>query len=195
MSVRAPFFSTKQGAISAAMAASSTVSPCRWLPPAPQAAGADQRHVAALREIADQRLVYSRATVASVPSTDTSLVCASRAGRLDGGNRCRRRQREAPPQFGEHQVEAVLHAITIRFGSNRPIRSPITSITRADKSPSHPAAIGERGVVGGIDVLRVRPHRGDLAENGEAAEAGIENQNGRCVVSRVVRSGVTARFR
>src|SRR5262245_19369647 len=37
-----------------------------------------------------------------------------------------------------------------------------------------------RGVIRDIDIARVRPCLRDLAEDGEAAEPGIEDENGRC---------------
>ena len=45
-------------------------------------------------------------------------------------------------------------------------------------------AIGKAGIVRHIDVSRVRPHGGDLAEDGESADAGIEDQNCRSVCHR-----------
>src|SRR5262249_3353393 len=41
------------------------------------------------------------------------------------------------------------------------------------------AAIGKEGIVGDVDVARIGPHLGDLAKNGEAAEPGIKDENGR----------------
>jgi len=40
-------------------------------------------------------------------------------------------------------------------------------------------AIGEGGVVGDIDEMRVGTRLGDLAEDGEAAEAGVEDEDRR----------------
>jgi hypothetical protein len=39
-------------------------------------------------------------------------------------------------------------------------------------------AVGEEGIVGGVDVSRVRAQAHDLAEDGEAAETGIEDEDG-----------------
>ena len=39
------------------------------------------------------------------------------------------------------------------------------------------AAVGEEGVVGGIDEAGVRPRFHDLAENGEPAKAGVEDED------------------
>src|SRR5262249_2796421 len=39
-------------------------------------------------------------------------------------------------------------------------------------------AIGKEGIVGDVDVARIGPHLGDLAKDGEAAEPGIEDENG-----------------
>ena len=41
-------------------------------------------------------------------------------------------------------------------------------------------AVGKEGVVGDVKVARVRPRLGDFAENGQSAETGIEDENGRC---------------
>src|SRR5262249_15434247 len=64
-------------------------------------------------------------------------------------------------------------------------------------------AVGKEGIVGDVDVARIGPHLGDLAKNGEAAEPGIEDENGgshggcwyekngrRAMSSRSTRSGV-----
>ena len=37
--------------------------------------------------------------------------------------------------------------------------------------------VGEKRVVGDIDVMRIRPGGDDLTQDGEPAEAGIEHQN------------------
>jgi len=42
------------------------------------------------------------------------------------------------------------------------------------------APIGKEGVVGHVEKTRIRPRLGDLAEDREAAEARIEDQDGRC---------------
>src|SRR5262249_22240692 len=48
-----------------------------------------------------------------------------------------------------------------------------------DKLRFAAAAIGKEGIVGDVDVARIGPHLGDLAKNGEAAEPGIKDENGR----------------
>ena len=40
-------------------------------------------------------------------------------------------------------------------------------------------AIGKKGIIGDIDVMRIAPHGDDLPQHGETAEAGIEDENGR----------------
>jgi hypothetical protein len=42
------------------------------------------------------------------------------------------------------------------------------------------AAVRKEGVIGDVKVTCVRPRLGDLAENGQSAETGIEDENGRC---------------
>ncbi len=122
--------------------------------------------------------VYSRATVASVPSTETRFVIdAAQAGLIagtvptNGSENCLRRS-------GSTMVEAVLQAITTRSGRWVSINSPIRATTRDDQRRLWQVAIGKARVVGDIEKIDVRPRRRDLAINGEPAEAGIEQQNG-----------------
>jgi len=117
------------------MAASSTGSPCRC-------ASASTARRPEPTSVTSQPwpksrisvLVYSRATVASVPSTDTSRVRdIAQAGLMAGTvpTNCSEKRRR---NSSSTMVEAVLHAITTRFGSNRSVNSPITSTTRPAKS-------------------------------------------------------------
>ena len=46
-----------------------------------------------------------------------------------------------------------------------------------DKRSLVPAAIGEPGIVGHVDILGVGARPDDLAEDGEASETGIEQEN------------------
>ena len=123
--------------------------------------------------------VYSRCTVASVPSTDTSLLCeAAQAGLIAGTvptNGTAKRARRC----GSTSVEAVLQAITTRSGRWAAISSPISGDDAGDQRRFVVTAVGKERVVGDVDEARVRPRLRDLAEHGEAAEAGIEDQNGR----------------
>ena len=45
-------------------------------------------------------------------------------------------------------------------------------------------AIRKAGVVGQIEIARVRPRGGNLAEHGEAAQAGVEDEDGGGASSR-----------
>ena len=182
MSVRAPSFSTKQGAISAAMTLSLIRTPCS-MSSAKTARRAEPTRVTS-QPCAKSRisaLVYSRATVASVPSTDTSLVLEFAQAGLIAGTVPDKRQRKFPPQFLQRERGRRV------AGEHDQVRLELSdqAADHADHAVRQvaflPVAIGEGGVIGGIDIARVRPHRGHLAIDGEAAKAGIENQNGRCV--------------
>ena len=80
--------------------------------------------------------MYSRATVASVPSTDTRFDCeAAQAGLIAGTvptNGTLKRSRSA----GSACTEAVLQAITTRSGECAAIKSPISAVTRAMSASS-----------------------------------------------------------
>ena len=73
----------------------------------------------------------------------------------------------------------MLQAITIRSGRWSAISSPISGDDALDQRRLALLAIGKEGVVGDVDVARVRPRLGDLAEDREAAEPGIEDKDGR----------------
>src|ERR1700731_4528029 len=122
--------------------------------------------------------VYSCATVASVPSTETRLVTdAAQAGLIagtvptNGSENCLRRS-------GSTMVDAVLQAITTRSGRWVSISSPMSATTRDTSAGPRRAAIGKAGVVGDINEIHVRPRRRHLAINGKPAEARIEQQDG-----------------
>ena len=51
--------------------------------------------------------------------------------------------------------------------------------TRATNAFLGRGAVGEEGVIGDIDEIGVRPRGDDLAKDGQPAEAGIKDQNGR----------------
>jgi hypothetical protein len=48
-----------------------------------------------------------------------------------------------------------------------------------DKLRLAASAVGKEGIVGDVDVARIGPRPDDLAKNREAAEPGIEDENGR----------------
>ena len=121
--------------------------------------------------------MYSRFTVASVPSTDTRFERdALQAGLIAGTvptngtvNRARR--------CGSTMVDAVLQAITTMSGACAAISSAISGTTRPTSASSLCFAVGKEGVVGDVDIIRVRPRLHDFAEHREAAEAGIEHED------------------
>ena len=95
--------------------------------------------------------VYSRLTVASVPSTDTRLLTeAAQAGLIAGTvptNGTEKRARKC----GSTSVEAVLQAMTTRSGRCRSIRSPISAHDALDQLGLAVAAVGKEGIVGDVD--------------------------------------------
>jgi hypothetical protein len=120
------------GASSAAIAASSTGLP-RSSVSASVASRAEPTSVTS-QPAANSRIrarVYSRCTVASVPSTDTRLVRdAAQAGLIAGTvptNGTAKRARK----LGSTMVEAVLQARTTRSGSCASTTCSIRSMTRA----------------------------------------------------------------
>ena len=123
--------------------------------------------------------VYSRLTVALVPSTDTRRVSeAAQAGLIAGtvptkgtGNRARR--------CGSTSVEAVLQAMTMRSGRWCLDQLAHQGDDALDQFRLALAAVGKEGIVGDVEVARVGARLGDLAEDREAAEPGIEDEDGR----------------
>ena len=122
--------------------------------------------------------VYSRATVASVPSTETRRVTEAAQAGLIAGTVPTNGTENFSRSSGSTMVEAVLQAMTTRSGRCAAISSPISADDAGDQRGLVERAIGKRRVVGDIDKIGVRPRRGDLAIDGEPAEAGIEDQNG-----------------
>jgi hypothetical protein len=97
---------------------------------------ADERDVAAVGKVADQCAVYSRLTVAWVPSTVTRLVTELAQAGLIAGTVPTKGTRKRWRRCGSTSVEAVLQAITMRSGACAVISSPINATTRATSSGS-----------------------------------------------------------
>ena len=140
---------------------------------------ADQRDVAAWPKSRISAWVYSRVTVASVPSTDTRFVCEAAQAGLIAGTVPTKGTVKRSRSSGSTSVEAVLQAITTRSGACASISSPISAITRATSASSRNRAVGKQRVVRRIDEPRIGPRARDLAEHGQAADAGIEHQDAR----------------
>ena len=122
--------------------------------------------------------VYSRFTVASVPSTETCLVIDAAQAGLIAGTVPTNGSAKFLRNRGSTMVEAVLQAITTRSGRCASISSPNKADDMLDQRRLGESAIGKGRIVGDVEEIGVRPRGGDLAIDREAAEAGIEHQNG-----------------
>ena len=123
--------------------------------------------------------VYSRFTVASVPSTDTSwLRDAAQAG-LIAGTVPTNGTAEARAQLRQHQRRGGVAGDHHQIGPVRRDQLVHHREHALDQLGLVLPAVGKERVVGGIDEARVRPRLGDLAMDGEPAEPGIEHQDGR----------------
>ena len=123
--------------------------------------------------------VYSRVTVASVPSTETQLGLRGRAGRLDRRHRADERHREARPQRRQHEGRGGVAGDHDEVGLMRRDEVGHHGDDARDELALRPAAVGKQRVVGRIDEARVGPRARDLAIDRQSAEAGIEHQDGR----------------
>src|SRR5216683_7951068 len=134
VSVRRLPSSMKQGAISAAMALSLTASESSEANAASAipASCADPTRVTSqpCEKLRIRTLVYSRATVASVPSTDTSLLLEAAHAGLIAGTVPTKGTSKRWRSSGNTSVEAVLQATTTTSGLCVVIRSPMTATTR-----------------------------------------------------------------
>ena len=133
--------STKQGAISARIAASSTASPARCFS-ASVASSAEPTSVTS-QSRANERTsawVYSRATVASVPSTEMRLVSESAQAGLIAGTVPTKGRAKRSRSAGSTSVEAVLQATITRSGRCAAISRSISAVTRAISACSSTAA-------------------------------------------------------
>ena len=123
--------------------------------------------------------VYSRLTVACVPSTVTRLLTEPAQAGLIAGTVPTKGTEKRARKCGSTRVEAVLQAMTTRSGRWVSISSPMSAHDARDQLGLAAAAIGKEGVVGDVDVARVGSRLGDLAKDREAAKPGIEDENGR----------------
>ena len=95
--------------------------------------------------------VYSRLTVASVPSTDTSLDLRRRAGRLDRRHGADERHREARPQLRQHQGRRGVAGDHHDVGRVRRDQLRHQRHHAADQLLLAVAPIGKERIVGDID--------------------------------------------
>ena len=87
--------------------------------------------------------VYSRRTVASVPSTDTSLLARGGAGRLDRRHRADERHREARAQLRQHQRRGGVAGDHHEVGPVR--RDQLVHHRQHARRPARPRPDGHRG--------------------------------------------------
>ncbi len=117
--------------------------------------------------------VYSRATVASVPSTDTRFVTdAAQAGLIAGTVPTNGTEKLA--QVGQHDGRGGIAGNDHQIGPVR--RDQFADQADDARHQRRFIAVGKAGIVGDIDEIGVRPRRRDLTIDGEAAEAGIEHR-------------------
>ena len=104
-------------------------------------------------------LVYSRAIVACVPSTETRLLTESAQAGLMAGTVPMKGTWKRARNCGSTSVEAVLQAMITRSGRWLAMRSPISSMRRAISARFVAAPVGKKRVVGHIEHARVRAAR------------------------------------
>ena len=124
--------------------------------------------------------VYSRATVASVPSTETSFDCEAAQAGLIAGTVPTKGSAKRARSAGSTSVEAVLQAMTTRSGRCVSIRSFHQAGDAFDQRGFGNLAVGKQRVVRRVDETRIGARARDLAEHGQPADAGIEHQDFRC---------------
>ncbi len=178
VSVRCPS-STKQGAISAAISASPTASPLRNF----SASGARRDEPTRLtsQPCAKSRIracVYSRLTVPLVPSTETRLVRDAAQAGLIAGHRADKGHLIGLPQLRHHQRRSGVAGDDDEIGVVGCDQLRHQRHDTRGQCIGAVVTIGEERIVADIDVSRIRTRADDLARDGEAAEAGIENENG-----------------
>ncbi len=124
--------------------------------------------------------VYSRLTVACVPSTVTCLLTERAQAGLMAGTVPTKGTRVARAQMRQHQRRGGVAGDDHEVGTVRRDQVAHQRDHARDQLRLAVAAVGKEGVVGHVDVASVRPRLHHLAKDGEAAEPGIEDENGRC---------------
>ena len=125
------------------------------------------------------RLVYSRFTVPLVPSTDTRFGLRAGAGRLDRGHGADEGHLVSAAQMRHDQRGSGIAGDHHEIGGVGRDQLADQRHHAGDDLLLAVVAIGEEGVVGDIDVMRVGTGADDLAQDREAAKAGIEHENRR----------------
>ena len=140
---------------------------------------ADQRDIAAGGEFADQRAgIFARDGRLRTQHRN-ALGLRLRAGRLDRRHGADEGHGKARAQLGERQRGGGVAGHHHQIG--RMLRDRLTDHVddARDQHRFRLVAVGEAGVVRDVDIGRVGPRGGHLAVDGEPADAGIEDQDGR----------------
>ena len=140
---------------------------------------ADQHHIAAGGEFADQRAGIFAADGRLRAEHGDALALRLRAGRLDRRHGADEGHGKARAQFGERQRGGGVAGHHHQIGRVVGDRLADDIDDARDQRVFRHVAVGKAGIVGDIDEARVGPRRGDLAEHGEPADAGIEDEDGR----------------
>ena len=171
--------STKQGAISARIAHRRPAWPASAASASGASrAGADQREVAALAD--SWRIsawVYSRATVASVPSTETRFDCEAAQAGLIAGTVPTKGKVKRCAQRGQHLHRGGVAGDHHEVGAVRRDEAFHQADDALDQLGLGDLAVGKQRIVRRIDEARIGPRARDLAEHRQAADAGIEHQD------------------
>ena len=140
---------------------------------------ADQRHLGAVAEVADQRAgVFARHRGLGAEHRH-ALARGRRAGRLDRRHGADERHREARAQIRQHQRR---RGVAGDHHERRMMRVDQRRHQRDDPLDQRRLAVGAVGkerVVGDVDEARIRACRRDLAMDGEAAQPGIKHKDRR----------------
>ena len=137
----------------------------------------DQRHVAALREITDQRPGVFALDGALGAQHRHPLGLRTGAGRLDRGHRSDKGDFVLLAQIRHDQRGRGVAGDHDQVGGMRGDQFADQRHHPRDDLVLAMVAVGKEGVVGDIDIMRVGPRPDDLTQYRESAKAGIENQN------------------
>ena len=136
-----------------------------------------QRHVAALREVTDQRPGVFALDGASGAQHRHAFGLRTGAGRLDRGHRSDKGDLVLLAQMRHHQRGGGVAGDHDKVGRMRGDQFADQRHHARDDLVLAMVAVGKEGVVGDIGIMRVGPRPDDLTQYREPAQAGIENQN------------------
>ncbi len=139
---------------------------------------AHQRDLAIARVVANERTGIF-ALHRRLGAKDGDAPChRAGTGRLDRRHGADERHREFSAQFREHDGGSGVAGDDDQIGPVRRDEFAHQPGDARDQRRLRHGAIWKRCIVGNIEEIGVRPRGRDLAIDGEAAEAGIEYQNG-----------------